>query len=52
MTDSEKAEAAVGVYELDDSVAKALVVDIVTLLRNERQEVLALIKAAVESQSS
>jgi hypothetical protein len=48
MTDQEKAESAVKCYmELRDPVAKALIVDIATLLRNEREEVLGLIKAVV-----
>jgi hypothetical protein len=38
MTDQEKAGAVLRAYELDVSTRKALTVDIITLLRNEREE--------------
>jgi len=52
MTDEEKAITAVKCYlDLDSAVAKALIVDICTLLRNERQELWASLKTAVDDLS-
>ena len=49
MTDKEKAEAMVRAYpELSGSLGQAIIVDTMTLLREERREVLTILKEAVD----